>query len=191
MTKTTATPLPPAGQQQFKPWYREPWPWLLMLGPFAVIVAGVITVWLAVSSSDGLVDDDYYKQGMAVNQRIHRDQEALVRGIEADLIIASGGREIVATITQTLPNATSPVLRLRLSHPTVAGRDVILSLVVGPDGAYRAPIESGLQGRWLVSLEDSSMLWRLVGEWAPEKSPALHLAPRSDRSDRNVGKLGA
>ena len=27
-----------------KPWYREPWPWLLMLGPAVVVVAGFITL---------------------------------------------------------------------------------------------------------------------------------------------------
>jgi hypothetical protein len=49
-----------------KPWYKEPWPWILMAGPVIVIVAGVITAWLAVISNDGLVSDDYYKQGMGL-----------------------------------------------------------------------------------------------------------------------------
>ncbi len=26
-----------------QPWYREPWPWILMAGPVIVIIAGVIT----------------------------------------------------------------------------------------------------------------------------------------------------
>lgn len=191
MTKAITNPLGSPNQMQVKPWYKEPWPWLLMLGPFVVIIAGVITAWLAVSSADGLVDDDYYKQGMAVNQRIHRDREALARGIEADLTLAVGGREIVATIKQSAPGGASPMLRLRLSHPTVAGRDVLLSLLIGPDGSYRAPLDSPLQGRWLVSVEDGSALWRLVGEWFPEKSPALHLAPRIDRPNRDAAKQGA
>lgn len=37
-----------------------------MLGPFVVIVAAAITVYLAVISNDGLVDDDYYKQGLSI-----------------------------------------------------------------------------------------------------------------------------
>ena len=24
-----------------QPWYRHPWPWILMLGPFVVVVAGM------------------------------------------------------------------------------------------------------------------------------------------------------
>ena len=29
------------------PWYREPWPWILMAGPAAVVIAGLFTAWLA------------------------------------------------------------------------------------------------------------------------------------------------
>jgi hypothetical protein len=50
-----------------KPWYREPWPWLLMAGPAAVIVAGVITTWIAFSTFDGLVAEDYYRRGLNIN----------------------------------------------------------------------------------------------------------------------------
>ena len=59
-----------------KPWYKEPWPWFLMAGPAIVIVAGFATAWLAIISNDGLVTDDYYKQGLAINQRLQRDHHA-------------------------------------------------------------------------------------------------------------------
>ena len=52
------------------PWYKERWTWLLMLMPATAIVAGFITLWLAITSFDGLVADDYYKQGLAVNQTL-------------------------------------------------------------------------------------------------------------------------
>ena len=43
-----------------KPWYKEPWPWLLMSGPAIVVVAAFVTLWLAASNSSDLVSDDYY-----------------------------------------------------------------------------------------------------------------------------------
>ena len=55
-----------------KPWYREPWPWLLMAGPVAVVLAGIATTVLAVTTFDGLVADDYYKQGLGINRVIAR-----------------------------------------------------------------------------------------------------------------------
>lgn len=160
------------------PWYREPWPWLLMAGPVVVIVAGFITAWLAFRSADGLVDDDYYKQGLAVNQRIHRDQEALERGIEVDLELASQRRELNARLRENSPRGTPPVLMVRLSHPTAAGRDLSLILSLGPDGVYRTGLAEQLAGRWLVSVTDASLRWRLVGDWQPETTSALHLEPK-------------
>ena len=41
-----------------QPWYKDRWPWILMAGPAVVVVAGFITLWLAISSDDGLVSDD-------------------------------------------------------------------------------------------------------------------------------------
>ncbi len=41
-------------------------------GPLTVIVASVFTLWLAVRSEDGLVADDYYKRGLAINQTLAR-----------------------------------------------------------------------------------------------------------------------
>mgnify|MGYP000916835605 FL=1 len=58
----SAMPIPPESAPA-KPWYREPWPWLLMSGPGLVVIAGVVTAWIAFSGADGLVADDYYKQG--------------------------------------------------------------------------------------------------------------------------------
>ena len=51
-----------------RPWYREPWPWILMAGPAIVVVAGAVTLWLALASDDGLVAQDYYKRGLAINR---------------------------------------------------------------------------------------------------------------------------
>lgn len=76
------------------PWYREPWPWLLMLGPLIVIIAGVITAYLAVVTSDGLVEDDYYKQGLTVNRRTERDQRAAELGVAAEFVLGEEGRRM-------------------------------------------------------------------------------------------------
>jgi hypothetical protein len=39
------------------PWYRHRWPWLLMLGPAIVVVAGIATAAIAVATADTLVSD--------------------------------------------------------------------------------------------------------------------------------------
>ena len=49
------------------PWYKEPWPWLLMAGPFAAIIGCVITIVLAFQNNpDRDMRLDARKQGLVV-----------------------------------------------------------------------------------------------------------------------------
>jgi len=63
-----------------RPWYREPWPWILMSGPAIVVVAGIVTTALAVATRDTLVTEDYYRKGLEINRELGcRDLPADVR----------------------------------------------------------------------------------------------------------------
>src|SRR6476646_7248847 len=79
----------PASMLPRLPWYREPWPWLLMMGPAIVVVAGLFTAWLAVSHEDALVADDYYKQGLAINKEIGREAQAASLRLNARVLFGS------------------------------------------------------------------------------------------------------
>jgi hypothetical protein len=51
------------------PWYREPWPWLLMAGPFVAIIGCVITIVLAFQNNpDRDVRLSARKQGLVVTR---------------------------------------------------------------------------------------------------------------------------
>lgn len=170
------------------PWYREPWPWILMAGPAAVIVAGAVTLWLAVSSFDGLVDDDYYKQGLAVNQRVYRDREAWVRGVEVDLSVVN--ERILVGVLRQKTGTPPPVLRVRLAHPTSRDRDRMLNLALAADGGYRADAGEGLEGRWQVTVDDAEGRWRLVGDWSVGGDGQLALRPPVPAGGAASGKGG-
>src|SRR6185436_18003530 len=94
-----------------KPWYREPWPWLLMAGPAIVIVAGFYTLWLAIQSDDGLVADDYYKRGLAINQTLSRAIRARQLALAARAELGAGSAEVRVTLTGT--GELPATLRLR------------------------------------------------------------------------------
>lgn len=53
-----------------RPWWREPWPWILMAGPAIVIVACIITIALAVDNfSDQDIRDGGVKRGLVVSKQ--------------------------------------------------------------------------------------------------------------------------
>ena len=83
--------------QDKRPWYMHRWPWILMAGPAVVVVAGIVTAWIAMTTSDGLVADDYYKQGLAVNQMLARNDAAAAMQLEARLRLADGRIELRLT----------------------------------------------------------------------------------------------
>jgi len=141
-----------------KPWYRQPWPWLLMAGPLAVILAGGVTMWIAFASADGLVAEDYYKQGLAINKRLAKEEEARRRGISA---VVQLERE---RLHVELKGEAPPVLFVHLAHATRAGYDMRLRLMPVGRGAYEAEIADLPRGHWLVVIEDPRGTWRIARE---------------------------
>jgi uncharacterized protein len=55
-------PVPP-------PWWKFGHVWLVIAGPVIVVIAGFITLYLAISSPDPVVSEDYYRQGIEINRR--------------------------------------------------------------------------------------------------------------------------
>ena len=157
------------------PWYRQPWPWLLMAGPAIVIVAGFVTLALAIQSSDGLVADDYYKQGKAINMTITRDAQARALGYRAQLELSAEGR-VVLKFDDAEPKAK--LLKLTLHHPTRAGFDREILLLRNSDNSYTAAMAPIDASRWSMTLEDESRTWRLTGDWRSGQGTV----PLGDRS---------
>lgn len=71
MSKTAAnTAQNSTGHLDTTSWYRQFWPWFLIALPGAVVVASLITVYIAVTHQDPLVDGNYYKHGLTINERL-------------------------------------------------------------------------------------------------------------------------
>jgi hypothetical protein len=143
-----------------KPWYREPWPWILMAAPAAAIVGGAITIYLAMASADGLVADDYYRQGLAINREIRRDQAARDLGIAASVEAFNGVLRVRLEGRAAPPEA----LFAKLVHATRSGHDLRLRLARVTPGIYEAGLPQLPAGKWRVVLEDPRGEWRVVKE---------------------------
>lgn len=164
----------PPDRSRGKSWHREPWPWLLMAAPAAAIVAGLFTAVLAYRTEDGLVADDYYRQGLAINRVLKRDERARELNLSA---VASFSGDKVRVVLRDAGDAPRE-LRLRLIHPTRGGRDRSVSLTSTAPGIYDGTA-AGIHGetRRLV-LEDAGSTWRLIGTWNGHEEPAKLEAAR-------------
>ena len=164
------------------PWYKHRWPWLLMAGPAAVLVAGFITMWISFKGADPLVVDDYYKQGKAINQDLRRDRAAASLGLQLVLRYDAASGTLVGQL-QNASGGTrdqSP-LTLMLIHPTVPEKD--LRLIATPDGSGIFSIALPLLERahWQVQMEDAARSWRLHGDWSWPQDKSISIRPLNEK----------
>jgi len=137
-------------------WYRERWPWFLAAGPFIVVIACFGTAWVAVKSDDGLVAQDYYKQGLLINQRLRKAAPEPVHPVGAVVTVGSDG-QVRAHLEGRAD--TPPSLRLRISYPANAGSPEVVALDRDSGGDYLGTLAHPLGGRRVVTLEADA--WRL------------------------------
>jgi hypothetical protein len=146
-----------------------------MAGPAIVVVASTITLWLAFVSNDGLVADDYYKQGLAINQTLSRDATAKALAYRAQVVFDADFRAIAVTLDNAPISAN---LILRVVHPTRPGLDLTLSLTAGNAGHYEARFPALIVGRWHLILEDRERTWRLAADIQVPRQTSVTLEAR-------------
>jgi hypothetical protein len=73
------------------PWWRYGHVWLVISGPAVVVVAGLVTAWIAVRWADPVVATDYYRRGMEINKTLAQGDKAHLPALQ--------GRNHAATTT--------------------------------------------------------------------------------------------
>lgn len=157
-----------------RPWYREPWVWLLIALPLSAVIGGMITLYLAISTNDGLVADDYYERGKAINRDLARDHAAARHRLEAHFSIDAPDHRIRLTL-ESSGYRPPAVLRFSLLHPTRAGLDQVVLLERSVSGDYEGAMAAPTDGHWYVQLEADD--WRLWGSMTVPPAGPVVLKP--------------
>lgn len=174
---------------QPEPWYRHRWPWLLMAGPFVVVVASFVTLWLAIRSDDGLVTEEYYKKGLAINRTLKLSEHARALGLRAGLTLTVDS--IRVRLSAAAPGFIPPPrLRVTVSHPTRAGLDQTRSLTL-QDGIYSGVFRLPAVGHWVVLIEEEGGSWRILGNLVlPASGETVFGEVPSAGASANVNRFG-
>ena len=144
------------------PWYKQGWPWFLMALPATAVVAGFITYAIASSTWDGLVVDDYDKEGREINKTVDRTRLAAALGLVSEFNVDPQGHVTLTVSAKDAVNVPQKVI-VTIAHPTQAGRDQILFLVAKTAGEFEGTALPLTNGRWLLQIEDESRQWRMNG----------------------------
>ncbi len=156
-------------------WYRVPFVWLLIAFPLTAVVAGFVTLGLAIQSDDGVVEDDYYRKGKEINRVLARDEAAAKLGLESDLELNAASRELALRLRAKPDTKLPQAVEIRFLHATRAGLDQSLIVPRNGDGSYRAPLPPLAPGHWNVQLAAHD--WRLTGSLRVPGAAKLVLRP--------------
>lgn len=169
-------------------WYKEPWLLLVVGGPLLVVLASVITGFIAFRGADQVVAKDYYRQGLMINTNLQRDAKARELALAANLQFDLASKKIVMQLNskQALPDlvqvslagsgaaagSVEEVIR-RLPLKRVAADQFEADFA--QDKKFEAAVNSGALQVLHVKLETNE--WRLTGDWVDPLQRNLRLSP--------------
>lgn len=153
-------------------WYKEPWMLLVIGVPVVAICWGMVILTLALTGKDSLVNDSYYKDGMAYTENRELRSKAKRLQIKAAMTYNEG--EVRTTISGYLDEQPH-FLSLQLIHPTLESKDETILLQKMPDGSYLGLAEQDHLGKrklWLMSPEQE---WMIKDEALIQNGKAISL----------------
>lgn len=143
------------------PWYKYFWPWFLIAIPTITVIVGIDMFSVANRSFDGMVVDDYYKTGLAINMTLARDRQAEKLGLQAIGRIDQASKQVIITLHG---QNTAENLRLTLTHPTSSQQDIAINLTAGDkNNQYTGQLPQLPHEKRYILLEPVDQSWRLTG----------------------------
>lgn len=149
-----------------KPWYKQFWPWFLIVLPATVVVAGISTVIFAFKHADVVVRDNYYKEGLAINAEFADIATAKQLHLNAQLTVDQDTITLSLSSDPTELNWSDKNLMLELHHPLDEKQDEIIELINSGNNLYRGNWVPLNKGRWYLDLYPrmDNPLWRIKQE---------------------------
>lgn len=157
-----------------KAWYKQFWPWFLIIVPLSSMVLSFNMLRLAFDTEDSLVEDDYYKEGRAINLSLNKLEEAKRRNISTSILFTASGVEVTINSGQLEDGAA---LTLDFFHATQSNKDFSVMLLKDASGRYRADIEQDVQGKWRVSLHPHDQSWKIQQTIGLPQTQAIEFNP--------------
>jgi len=155
------------------PWYRQFWPWALIALPATAVIGGLITFYLAVHDADGLVKDDYYKEGLAIRKDLAKEARAKELGLKAQVRFAAAGGDLEVALTGAGISGL-PFVDVQFFHPTRKGHDRLVRLPAQGGGVFALPQTPPNAANWHVTITPPDGGWTLKGRMRlPDQTQVL------------------
>ncbi|ENM5787087.1 FixH family protein [Vibrio metoecus] len=143
-----------------KPWYKQFWPWFLIILPLTVVIWTVATVIVFANNSVSLVTEDYYKKGKGIN--IDLSKINIAKELELHATIQSEGNNVLIAFDKG-QLTHYPAIQAMFAHRTLPDRDFSQLVTADAQGIYRVKLDHELQGPWFIELTPHDAQWLIQG----------------------------
>ena len=166
------------------PWYRQFWPWFIILLPASAVVASLYTVSLAFRTTDSLVISAEGGVDVVTERILAAERTAQALGLVATIAIDGDTGAVIVDVANSGTPAAGRALELLFSHPTDVRRDRRVTLSPAPsagDGTARwaGHLVDVPTGRYYVVLASGDE-WRLSGAWSGARQTVLRPIPAAN-----------
>jgi hypothetical protein len=162
------------------PWYKQFWLWFIVTPLLVVFALGFAMLYMAITTNDGVVVDNFYKDGKGIFLRNDEDALAREKGLRAEL------RWVNDQLLLALNGDLAPLpetLKLMLIFPTAQAGDVSVLLQHQGLGQYQGRLPSPVVGNRQLQIQPvgESITWRLHGAGiVPPSSATMMLIPKQE-----------
>lgn len=175
MTGPTTENTPPEDATD-KPWYRQFWPWFILLPPLAAIAAGIATLIIAHQGSDVPISSAVERRGLLRLENPDALAVARQRGITAQIECRQPCRIVLVTLDRDeVAGVKDATLQVDLFHALDPERDLSVALLPQQPGVYGADLSQLIDGHYRVLLRAQSGAgeWMLRGHFETRAGPGM------------------
>lgn len=148
-------------EQATAPWFKQPWLWFVLAPLFAVFIYATIFMYIAVTTSDGVVKEDYYKVARGMNIDTSRADQALKLEVAADLKLDRVTGDVNLNL-RGLFDSYPEQLHLNIIHPTHQKYDQLLTLrSVDGKGLYAGSLQGKISSKRFLALSPLDSSWQV------------------------------
>jgi uncharacterized protein len=171
---STPDQLPSADDK--KPWYRHRWGLFVFGAPMVAAIASLGMVYISLHHADQMVDDNYYRDGLAINRDLAQIEKGKALGAMAAIRFND---EHVYVMLHTTDKTIFDDMQIAMLHPVEKDLDVHVALHSVGNERYEGDLPAPLQKqKWYLRVSSASGGWQVKGQIDMAQTMRIHLMPQ-------------
>jgi hypothetical protein len=158
------------------PWYREPWPWILISITGLGVIAGSTLAFIGISSPPEMVRGEYHRLAKFITESDQRADQARALGLSGDISV--DGDTVFLRLAALDRNALPEQLIAQFRHPATSDGDRTVVMQRRNASDYRGVLPDSLHERSHVVVSDLSQTWVLSGRLEGDPARATPVEAR-------------